>query len=111
MSQKGPLENAVSLGVTVQTEEKQVAVTAAYRLNRAWNTSEEVVWAVRKELLYQNPLLCGECFGVGSWTEIDLSTGSSGWLVGKTQHRFRLTLHFNEDSENEISTQKCSFGV
>lgn len=32
---KGPPENAVSLGVTVQTEEKQVAVTAAYRLNRA----------------------------------------------------------------------------
>lgn len=105
---KGPPENAVSLGVTVQTEEKQVAVTAAYRLNRARNTSEEVVWAVRKELLYQNPLLCGECFGVGSWTEIDLSTGSSGWLVGKTQH---FTLHFNEDSENEISAQKCSFGV
>lgn len=37
----------ISLGVTVQTEEKQVAVITAYRLKKeGLNTSEEVVWAV-----------------------------------------------------------------
>lgn len=69
-----------SLGVTAQTEEKQVAVITVYRLNRGLKYKWSSALGCWKELLYQDPLLGDECFKVGSRTEIDLSTSSSGWL-------------------------------
>ncbi len=69
-----------SPGVTVQTEEKQVAVITAYRLNTGLKYKWSSGLGCWKELLYQDPLLCSECFRVGSWTKIDHSTSSSGWL-------------------------------
>lgn len=61
-----------------------------------------------KEPLYQNPAPCTECFEEGRWTEIELSTSSSGWL-GAAHSVLELSLRFNKGADIEISTPEMWF--